>query len=81
MSTDSNISAGFTAVGASVKTLRAGIEYWPIFADSATTFPARSASIPAWWGTRPVAYNSRAYLNHPDPTDMVTGDVHRKRVS
>lgn len=80
MSTDSNLTAGFQAVGASVKALRAAVEYWPIRADSATTFPSRASQVPAWY-TGPVAYNSRTYLNHPDPTDMVTGDVHRKRVS
>lgn len=52
---------------------------WILKADSATTFPART-TIPMGW-TGSVQYDSTAYLNHPDPTDMVVGDQHIKRTS
>lgn len=56
-----------------------GIGYWVLKANGASTFPARS-TIPAWW-TGAVQYDSTAYLNHSNPSDMVTGDQHLKRTS
>lgn len=53
---------------------------WVVPADSSTTFPARVATVPAWW-TGKVQYNSVAYLDHPDPTDAVEGDTHKARKS
>lgn len=49
-----------------------------IYADSATTFPARASRIPSGY-SGPVQYVSLAYENHPAPTDSVTGDEHLYR--
>lgn len=56
-----------------------GMGYWVLKADSSTTFPARS-TVPSWWNG-PVQFDSTAYLNHSDPTDVVVGDQHLKRTS
>lgn len=62
-----------------VDTGLAGMGYWTIKADGASTFPARS-TVPAFW-TGPVIYDSTVYLNHANPSDMVAGDQHLKRTS
>lgn len=51
-----------------------------IWADSATTFPARASSIPSGYAGR-VAYDSGDFVGHPGPSDMQIGDRWRRRVS
>ena len=51
-----------------------------IWANSATTFPARASSIPSGYTGR-VAFDSGDYPDHPGPADMVVGDRWRRRVT
>lgn len=51
-----------------------------IWADSATTFPARASSIPSGYSGR-VAFDSGDYPDHTGPTDMIVGDRWRRRVT
>ena len=51
-----------------------------IWADSATTFPARATSIPSGYTGR-VAFDSGDFPDHPSPIDMIIGDRWRRRVA
>ncbi|MCL2037645.1 hypothetical protein FWG95_01415 [Candidatus Saccharibacteria bacterium] len=51
-----------------------------VWADSATTFPARTSSIPSGYAGR-VAFDSGDFPSHPGPSDMQIGDRWRRRVS
>lgn len=73
-------STDFAAVPTvSAVSLIAGIGYYTIFANSGTTFPARS-TVPSWWTGR-VLFDSTEYLNHADPTDRITNDQHISRTA
>ena len=75
---DIAVAQGFVGTESQwLASLRVGVGYWTLLADSSTTFPARS-TVASWW-TGPVLYDSTRYVNHPDPTDQRTGDQHLKR--
>lgn len=59
---------------AGMDSMAAGLGYWTIRADSASTFPARSTISSQWTG--PVLFDSTEFVSHPNPSDAIAGDQH-----